>query len=151
MGPHKIMKPILQVDPYAIEWDSWVRSVWEFFFLMKLDKFEIFQALIFLLRGHLDQWHYRQDSLAPIGWEAVGWDSGVPFTLSNFLKVILQPYAYVSKCHTRQIEVFYFNLKLLHRKKVVENFRKFISQERLIRISIWSAHCLYLTYFSDKN
>ena len=32
--------------------------------------------------------------------------------------------------------------KLRHRKKLLENFRKFISQERHIRILIWRAYCL---------
>ena len=31
-----------------------------------------------------------------------------------------------------------------HRKKFLENFGEFITQERHIRISICSAHCLYI-------
>ena len=61
---------------------------------------------------------------------------------------------YVSKCHKCQMQVFDFNFRYLVWSliwviyvnyvivKNLENFRKFISQERHIRISICSAHRL---------
>ena len=41
--------------------------------------------------------------------------------------------------------------KKRHRKKVIENVRKFISQERYLIIFIWSAHCLYFTEIDITN
>ena len=61
-----------------------------------------------------------------INSHAVGRYSGVPFTLV----------------------INYIHLwKLRNRKKSLENFRRFISQERYIRILIWSACCLYFNVF----
>ena len=41
--------------------------------------------------------------------------------------------------------------KLRLRRKSLENFRKFTSQERHIRILIWSAYYFILTYSSNDN
>ena len=41
--------------------------------------------------------------------------------------------------------------KSRHRKKVLENFLKFISQERHTRILNWSAQCLYPNLFLNRN
>ena len=58
------------------------------------------------------------------------------------------------KCHQRHPQVFRFNFclfvnmshlyKLRHRKNDLKNVRKFISQERHIRILIWSVYNLSL-------
>ena len=41
--------------------------------------------------------------------------------------------------------------KLRHREEVLENFRKFISQERHIRILIKGAHCFFFEDLRKKN
>ena len=79
--------------------------------------------------------------------QAVGGDSGAPFSLSNFLEDILQSTSFkMSTTSNSGLKLLFLiiNLtiimihlfKLCHRKKVLENFRKFISQERHIRISM---------------
>ena len=41
--------------------------------------------------------------------------------------------------------------KLRHRKELLENFRKFISQERHIRILIKGAHCFFFEDLRKKR
>ena len=72
--------------------------------------------------------------LAEINPHAVGTDSRVQFSLSLFLFLVF-------------IKNMSFRCKLGHRKNVLENFRKFISQERHIRSLIKGAYKFYFSQF----
>ena len=61
--------------------------------------------------------------------QAVGWDSGVPFSLRNFLEDILQP----TSCKMSPTSNSGLSPEFLGFK---ETFQKFIAQERHIRIWI---------------
>ena len=74
--------------------------------------------------------------ISGINIHAVGRDSLVHFSSSNFLVNILQPKG------SKSIYMSYL-CKLRHRKNVHQNFRDFLSQERQIRISFLSC---FLTY-----
>ena len=67
------------------------------------------------------------------------------FRLTYFFEKILQSTS--SKISQGQPWVFSFNFYIFvwynHRKKVLKNFRKFISQERPIIVLIWCAYCLW--------
>ena len=76
------------------------------------------------------------------------------FIFSNFLENMLQPKSSkMPLTSTSDLKISFkvqrliinmsHNSELRHRKKVFENFRKFIVQEQHIRILIYGAYCLY--------
>ena len=77
--------------------------------------------------------------------EAVGRDWLIPFSLGNFSEHFwTNKFRNFIRFVPSFIDMSHL-CKSRHRKKVLKNFRKFISQERHIRFLICSAYCLYFT------
>ena len=122
--------------PIATLWPYFMQEKW--FKLIFLTKIVVFEFLPSRCRMELMNFIY---------FEYFYWG---PFKANNFKNIINVKFRSLALIFCLIVNMSHL-CKLGHRKKVLENFRRFISQEQLIRILSRSANCFDFKLLSKEK